>query len=54
MCVKPFEKLLCKSQICDMTLMSGAFDKSVFDGNTVLLKIREQNDKHGYLYIGVI
>ena len=32
--------------------MSGAFDKSVFDGNTILLKISEENDKHGYLYIG--
>ena len=35
-----------------MTLMSGALDKSVFDGNTVLLKISEENDKHRYLYIG--
>ena len=35
-----------------MTLMSGALDKSVFDGNTILLKISEENDKHRYVYIG--
>ena len=32
--------------------MSGAFNKSVFEGNTILLKISEENDKHRYLYIG--
>ena len=32
--------------------MSGAFDKSVFDGNTILLKIGEEKDKHRYLFIG--
>ena len=32
--------------------MSGAFDKSVFDGNTILLKISEENGKHRYVYIG--
>ena len=50
-CVKPLEKLLGKSEICDMTLMSGAFDKSVFDGNTILLKLCEENDRHKYVYI---
>ena len=35
-----------------MTLMSGAFEKSVFDGNTILLKISEENDRHRYVYIG--
>ena len=34
-----------------MTLMSGALDKSVLDGNTLLLKIGEENDKHRYIYI---
>ena len=34
-----------------MKAMSGAFDKSVFDGNTILLKISEENDKHRYVYI---
>ena len=32
--------------------MSGVFDKSVFDGNTILLDICEENDKHGCLQIG--
>ena len=35
-----------------MTCMSGAFDKSVFDGKTILLEISEENDKHRYVYIG--
>ena len=35
-----------------MTAMSGAFDKSVFDVNTILLEICEENDKHRCLYIG--
>ena len=34
-----------------MTAMTGAFDKLVFDGNTILLKISEENDKHRYVYI---
>ena len=29
--VKPFEMILGKSQICDLTLMSGGLDKSLFD-----------------------
>ena len=32
--------------------MSGVLDKSVFDGNTVLLKINIENDEHRYVYIG--
>ena len=32
--------------------MSGALDKSVFDGKTILLKISEENDKHRCFYIG--
>ena len=51
-CVKPMEILLGKSQICNMTTFSGAFDKKVFDGNTILLKISEENEKHIYVYIG--
>ena len=50
--IKPIETFLGKSQACDMTAMSGAFDKSVFDGNTILLKISEENDRHRYVYIG--
>ena len=35
-----------------MTLMSGAFDKSVFFGNTTLLKLSEEYGRHRYVYIG--
>ena len=35
-----------------MTMFSGALDKSVFDGNIILLKKSEENDKHRYVYIG--
>ena len=35
-----------------MTLMSGASDKSVFDGNTVLRKISEEYGRHRYVYFG--
>ena len=35
-----------------MTMFSGAFGKSIFDGNTILLKISEENDRHRYVYIG--
>ena len=41
-----------KSQICKMTMFSGAFDKKEFDGNTILLEISEENEKHKYVYIG--
>ena len=41
-----------KSQVCNMTIFSGARDKEVFDGNTILLKISEENGKHKYVYIG--
>ena len=41
-----------KSQVCKMTMFSGAFDKKVFDGNTILLKISEENGKHKYVYFG--
>ena len=32
--------------------MSGALDKSVFDGNTTLLKVSEECGRHRYVYIG--
>ena len=50
--LKPMRIFLGKSQLCNMTMFSGAFDKNVFDGNTVLLKISEENEKHKYVYIG--
>ena len=51
-CVKPLKTFLGKSEVCDMTLMSRAYDKSVFDGNTILLKISEENDRHRFVSIG--
>ena len=37
------ESFLGKSQLCN---------QKVFDGNTILLKIGGENDKHKYVYIG--
>ena len=46
------ETFLGKSEVCGMTLISGTFDKSVFDGSTILLKISEEYGRHRYVYIG--
>ena len=35
-----------------MTEVSGAKDKEVFDGNTILLEKGKENNKHRYVYIG--
>ena len=35
-----------------MTEFSGAMDKKVFDGNTILLKIGKGDNKQRYVYIG--
>ena len=32
--------------------MSGPFDTSVFDGNTILLEIIEEYGRHRFVYIG--
>ena len=50
--VKPLEIFSGKSQVCEMTMFSGAFDKSLFDGNTILLKVSEECNRHRYVYIG--
>ena len=50
--VNPMETFVGKSQLCDMTEFSGAEDKEVFDGNTILLEIGKENNKHRYVYIG--
>ena len=50
-CVKPLETFLGKSVVCDKMLMSGAFDKSVFGGNKILLEISEEYGRHRYVYI---
>ena len=44
-CVKLMRTFLVKSQVCNI-------NKSTFDGNTILLKISEENGKHNYAYIG--
>ena len=43
---------LSESQVCNMTMFFGALNKSVFDGNTILLKMSEENGKDKYVYIG--
>ena len=50
--VNPMETFLGKNESWILAAISGALDKSVFDGNTILLKISEENDEHRYLYIG--
>ena len=50
--LNPMETFLGKSQLCDMTELSGAEDKEVFNGKTILLKIGKENNKHRYVYIG--
>ena len=50
--VIPMETFIGEILCCDMTEFSGARDKEVFDGNTILLKIGEENNKQRYTYIG--
>ena len=50
--INPMESLLGRSQSCSMTALSRAFDKSCFDGNTILLKVGIENGKNKYVYIG--
>ena len=35
-----------------MTAISGSSNKSVSDGNTILLKLSEENNQHRYVFIG--
>ena len=44
--VNPMEKFIGKSEDCKMTQFSGARDKEVFNGNTILLKVSKENNKH--------
>ena len=50
--INPMKTFLGKSQRCSMTALSGAFDKSCFDGKTILLKVSVENGKNKYVYIG--
>ena len=48
--VKVLKTFLGKSDFCGMTEMSGAFDKTEIDGNTIILTIGEENGKKVYVY----
>ena len=50
--VNLMKTILGKSQLCDMREFSGAMDKEVFDGNTILLAIGKEKNKNKYVYIG--
>ena len=50
--INPMQTFLGKSQSCSMTALSAAFDKSCFDGNTILLKVGIENGRNKYVYIG--
>ena len=50
--VNLLETFLGKSQLCERTEFSGASDKEIFNGITILLGIGEENIKHRYVYIG--
>ena len=52
LCVKPLEKFLDKCDVTNMLIKLGSLDKSVFSGNTILLKISEENKKKRYVYVG--
>ena len=50
--VNPMETFIGKSENCKMTYFSGARNREVFNGNTILLKVNEENNKKTYVYIG--
>ena len=50
--VFPVISFIGKSYLCDMTEFSGAEDKKLFNGNTVLLNTGKENNKYKYVYIG--
>ena len=50
--VNPRGTFFGRSRQCQMTEFSGAEDKEVYDGNTVLVKVGLENNRHRYVYIG--
>ena len=52
LCVKPLRTIRGKSEIWEMTKVSGAYVEKVFDVKAIPLKISEENDKHRWVYIG--
>ena len=47
LCFQAKKFFIAKSKLCSMTEVSGAMDKSNFNGNTVLLEV--EDEKHVYL-----
>ena len=47
--VNLIETFVGKSQLCNMTRFSGSRDEPVFDGNTILLDIGKENNKHKHI-----
>ena len=43
--VNPMESFVGKSQLCNMIEFSGAEDREVFDGKTILLEIGKENNR---------
>ena len=52
--VKPMRIFLSKSQVCNMTMFSRAFDEKVFDGNTILLILYTYIKNTCFIYFIVI
>ena len=50
--VNPMETFIGRSEDCNMTEFSGARNTEVLNGNTILLKVNEEHNKHTYVYIG--
>ena len=52
LCEKPLRTILGESEICEMIKISGAYDLKVFQGNNILLKISDENDKQRWVNVG--
>ena len=50
--INPFQSFIGKSHLCDMTNFSGAGDREVFNGNTIVLNIGKENKRHKNVYFG--
>ena len=50
--VNPMETFLGRSESCNMTAITGAFDKRCIEGITILFKVGIENGKHKNVYTG--
>ena len=50
--VNPMETFIGRSRLCATTEFSGAEDREVHDGNTILIKVCVESNRHRYVYIG--